>query len=470
MYIHDYEITKVDDSYEITIFIDNPVLEEFAEEFGGLTRNTESDVNRLAVGFVKRRFPDLKIKSIKVMVGGALVASIVVGGGTSGLGKAFAEENNLTQTETTTSTTAEPNQSTEVTNSETEPTDDTTATETAVEGTGLVPEEAPTEPTDDTTIPPDTEGETDEPSLIPGDFFYFVKTLSEKVQLALTFDDVEKAKLLSAFANERIAEANALLAAGDTEGAIELLNTALENQELSLDYSDEVLPEDTTAEGEQATEGTTPEEPLSIEDEANLAEEPEESATEVQEELETQFSKNLTALLLALEKVENPKAKAALTKNVEKAYARMESKLGKMQEIEERLTNALPVEEEVEELRDDIASDQEDFDSSMAEIEETEESAEAGAVVPPVVPKKAGEKTNQGKAYQNNQSKQQTQERSVSPKSTEAQKPSENKSPKANTNKGNANGQNDTVANETKNSGNSGNAGKGNSEKGKGNE
>lgn len=31
------------------------------------------------------------------------------------------------------------------------------------------------------------------PTLVPGDFFYFLKSFTERIQLALTFDEVEKA-------------------------------------------------------------------------------------------------------------------------------------------------------------------------------------------------------------------------------------------------------------------------------------
>ncbi|HBI04702.1 MAG TPA: hypothetical protein DDY49_11810, partial [Paenibacillaceae bacterium] len=95
---------------------------------------------------------------------------------------------------------------------------------------------APVEDTDTTTPAPVEEAEgttpveetdtveaTEAPSLVPGDFFYFVKTMVEKVQLSLTFNDAEKAQKLANFASERIAEARVLIENGDSEGAADLL-------------------------------------------------------------------------------------------------------------------------------------------------------------------------------------------------------------------------------------------------------
>src|SRR5690606_18852157 len=50
--------------------------------------------------------------------------------------------------------------------------------------------------------------EVKEPTLVPGEFFYFVKIMIEKVRLAVTFDEYKEARMLAEFAAERIAEAN----------------------------------------------------------------------------------------------------------------------------------------------------------------------------------------------------------------------------------------------------------------------
>ncbi|MBY0600434.1 DUF5667 domain-containing protein [Bacillus bingmayongensis] len=53
--------------------------------------------------------------------------------------------------------------------------------------------------------------ETEKTSLVQGDVFYFVKTMVEDIKTALAINDLEKAKLLSKKAVERIAEASVLI-------------------------------------------------------------------------------------------------------------------------------------------------------------------------------------------------------------------------------------------------------------------
>nr|WP_246187586.1 DUF5667 domain-containing protein [Ornithinibacillus caprae] len=320
--------------------------------------------------------------------------------------------------------------------------------------------------------PPIDEGTTaeeevpfDEPGLIPGDFFYFVEIIAEKVQLALTFGDTAKAELMSKFANERIAEANELFSQGDTDGAIVLLNRALESQQLALDYvADEAETEGTTGSDEEdpipeELEGITPEEDEVTEEDVDKAEEPVE---DVREELQVQFSKNVTALLLAMEKVENPTAKAALAKNVEKAFARMENKLEKMRSIEEQLASDVIVDDDVEELRSVIESDQVEFDAGMDEIEEKD--AEDNTAVgkkfqekSTYVPSLAKQDTEMAQSVQQKAQEKATQGKQTSQEVRQNKQP-ETKPPVPNTNakkeakQENTNNQ-DTPANE-KNKGN----------------
>lgn len=408
MFFHRHEVQQKGDGYEVILYIiPHPSLEEFAEEFG-FTKRAEENINRVAIGYVKSKFPTLKVKAIKVIMGGVLVTTIMFGGSMT---QAFANEHEGEvqaetgiESETTTDVTAtETNMDTDAEAGITPP-EEPAATESSPtdEGTDTAPVEEEPEAEITPEDPVDDGGATeevpmDEPGLIPGDFFYFVEAIAEKIQLALTFDDTAKAELISQFANERIAEANALFESGDTDGAIDLLNKALESQELALDYVTEDEEDTATPEGDlppEETEGETPPTEDAVPGDEAAPDETagEDPSSEVREELQTQFSQNITALLLAMEKVENPKAKAALAKNVEKAYAKMEKKLGKMKDIEERIATAIPVDEEVEDLRADIRSDQEDFESNMAEVEEQE----GTSVVPPVAPIKAQENAQKG--------------------------------------------------------------------------
>lgn len=53
-FFYDYKLHKTNNGYEVILFMrPNSTLEEFAEEFG-LTKRSEEDINRIAVGYVKR--------------------------------------------------------------------------------------------------------------------------------------------------------------------------------------------------------------------------------------------------------------------------------------------------------------------------------------------------------------------------------------------------------------------------------
>src|SRR5690606_12446580 len=106
--------------------------------------------------------------------------------------------------------------------------------------------------TEEGTVEDGTTEKDADAGLIPGDFFYFVEVMQEKIQLALTFNDYKKSQLLAEIASERIAEANALIQDGKYEEAGELLQKALENNEkaqLTLGDNTEEPKEETVEEG-----------------------------------------------------------------------------------------------------------------------------------------------------------------------------------------------------------------------------
>ncbi|OLS37839.1 DUF5667 domain-containing protein [Bacillus sp. MRMR6] len=150
------------------------------------------------------------------------------------------------------------------------------------------------------------EEEVKAPSLVPGDFFYFVKTMTEKIRLAFTFNDYKEAELLAEFTAERIAEANALIAEGQTEEAEALLQKAIETQE----QANESLPEVAEADTKEAVEG----------EETEAA------------EVESKLAHNIDALLVVLAKVENPRAQQAIMKNIQKTFVKLEKKAVRLQE------------------------------------------------------------------------------------------------------------------------------------------
>lgn len=158
------------------------------------------------------------------------------------------------------------------------------------------------------------EGQSEEPTLVPGDFFYFIKIMMEKVRLAVSFDDYKEARLLADFAAERIAEANALIADGKTEEAEEVLKKAIATQEEAaenLAESVEVADEETDA--------------LEVVADDVVVEDIEEDVVEVK------LANNIDALSVALTHVKNPKAQEALRKNIKKSFAKLDKKLAKLE-------------------------------------------------------------------------------------------------------------------------------------------
>jgi hypothetical protein len=179
--------------------------------------------------------------------------------------------------------------------------------------------------------------DTDTPSLIPGDFFYFVKVALEKIKLAITFNNDKEAELLAAYAAERLAEAEELFIAGEEERAIETIKESLTYLEEYEEQAGEEAeqpetekPEDDGQEGEEPAEGEKSPSGELLADEAPANED-----TEGEKETSDVPRQNIVALKAALEKVQNPKAKAALQKNIDKTYAKIAKQL---EEIEEEST------------------------------------------------------------------------------------------------------------------------------------
>ncbi|MEH7112734.1 DUF5667 domain-containing protein, partial [Neobacillus niacini] len=306
----------------------------------------------------------MKTKKLTHILSTGMIATTLIF--SAGAGQAFANEDGAQTTETSVI-------------------EETTATETGETVVDLTPvsEEAASEGTEPvveegTDAEPISEEESGEPevidlggegtedtaevdeeapTLIPGDFFYFVKVMAEKVRLAFTFDDYKEAKLIAEFAAERISEANALIADGKTAEAEELLKEAIATQE----QAEETLPE---------TEEATSEETVA-----------EETA------VESKLAHNIDSLLVVLAKVENPKAQQAIMKNLQKSFEHLEKKSGKlakkkakfadkMKELEEKVNDGQISEE-------DAAEEQSNLDEDLAkdELEVVEEAAKDAAEV-----------------------------------------------------------------------------------------
>lgn len=222
-----------------------------------------------------------------------------------------------------------------------------TATAFAAENDGLGLEIV-TETNGENTISTDQE-KVETPTVLPGDFFYFVKTALEKIKLALTFDDNKEAKLLATYATERLVEAEVLFSNGDEDKALETIKNAITYLESAEETVEKDVDKDLTSEINKDVK----EETLEDEDELlikTVSAEKEESVNEV----EKLISQNIIALTAALEKVKNPRAKAALQKNIDKSYAKLARKLEKLEEAKvEEKASKIPVEmkeESVEKL------------------------------------------------------------------------------------------------------------------------
>ena len=236
----------------------------------------------------------MKTKKITNLITTSMMASALI---FSYGGSAFANE------DTTATGTALTEETTTVQSTVVE--SDVTTTETTQEG-ATVAKTAETEATTTDTITAETDEqlEGEAPALVPGDFFYFVKTFMEKIRLSVTLDEFKEAQLLAEFATERIAEANALIAEGKTEEAAKLLQDAIATQETAskvLDQTkEEATNDDTQKEAEVATEETTKETSVTTEETVQVDEpEAEEDVVVVKSKL----SHNIDALVAAAQKL-----------------------------------------------------------------------------------------------------------------------------------------------------------------------
>ena len=311
----------------------------------------------------------MKSKKVAHFVTSGMLASTIIF--SFGTGSAFANGDG-TETTTETGTVTEPVENTTVdtgATTEDNATEDTTSeaveTETTTEDSSATTEEESTEQSDEATTE-DTEvaDEEEAPSLIPGDFFYFVKLMAEKVRLAFTFDDYKEAQLLANFAAERIAEANALFTEGKTDEAAELLKEAIATQEQA---NNKVSEEATT--GEDTVSDTEGE----VSDQAEATDETE-ATDDTEVKVKSKLAHNIDALLMALEHVENPKAQQSLMKNIQKSFAKLEKKAAKLEKKDAKFAKKMKkLEDQVngdESSDDEVATDESTTEETSTEVEQ----------------------------------------------------------------------------------------------------
>ncbi len=173
--------------------------------------------------------------------------------------------------------------------------------------------------------------QTETPSLIPGDFFYFAKIAFEKIKLAVTFDNSKEAELMATYASERLAEAGALYGEGKEAEALKVIQTAIEYIDSSQSIIDETKPAETTDQDSKVDDVTSTTDENNTAQDTNATVEDSSDEQKPNTEVEDTLRHNITALSAAMTHVGNDNAKAALQKNIDKTYAKITKKIAKLE-------------------------------------------------------------------------------------------------------------------------------------------
>ncbi|MBU8907325.1 DUF5667 domain-containing protein [Desertibacillus haloalkaliphilus] len=161
--------------------------------------------------------------------------------------------------------------------------------------------------------------QTEEAATVPGDMFYFVKQLLERVQYTLAFADQDKASLLIDFAQQRVLEAEQLIDQGEAAKAEEILKQALEIHDQAIEYQEE------KRENDDRNQFETTEDLI------------EEGLVPDDNEVELKLSQNIISLLNVVNKVENPRAKEVITRNIERQLKHLDRKQRREEETNDSL-------------------------------------------------------------------------------------------------------------------------------------
>jgi hypothetical protein len=148
-------------------------------------------------------------------------------------------------------------------------------------------------------------------ALAPEDLIRAFITLAEKIQIVITVDDAERAKLLDSLTQAKIKEANDLLEAGKTELAANTLNNAIADQSLAIQVTAVITP-NTDDKADEADSGDKDE----AKSKAAIAE---------------HIRHNIEALTRAMDKVQNPTAKADLEQKIKNSLDKLSQTLDALQ-------------------------------------------------------------------------------------------------------------------------------------------
>ncbi|WFA09024.1 glycosyl hydrolase family 18 protein [Tissierella sp. Yu-01] len=86
-FIRNYKLEKNENGYTLVLYLDIG-LTEFADEFGSNREDQNENLNKFIKNFIENKFPDLKINSVKLIVGSIVVANITMQGITGYAAKA----------------------------------------------------------------------------------------------------------------------------------------------------------------------------------------------------------------------------------------------------------------------------------------------------------------------------------------------------------------------------------------------
>lgn len=80
-YFKDYKIQKNKDGYTLILYLDIG-LTEFSDEFGKSHEVQAKSLNRLVNNYIRKKFPNIKINTVKLVAGSVVVATIILQSGT----------------------------------------------------------------------------------------------------------------------------------------------------------------------------------------------------------------------------------------------------------------------------------------------------------------------------------------------------------------------------------------------------
>ncbi|MDI3257697.1 MAG: DUF5667 domain-containing protein [Kyrpidia sp.] len=151
------------------------------------------------------------------------------------------------------------------------------------------------------------------PQILPDNLTYFIKIAVERIRLALAQNDGQKAELLTEFAEERLAEAFALIREGEPDLAEKSLEEALQDQRLALDVAGGTTGIDQTAAQPADTETT---DNTTTSDTVRTGAGSGNSGEPADQNMWNRAAHNIEALSAALQQVGSARAQDAIQRNI----------------------------------------------------------------------------------------------------------------------------------------------------------